>query len=543
MITKEVSYLLGLITGRGHIFIDEKRIIIEFAHKNKKVYGIAYCPKCGDMATEQKDNNEEKNLICKSCNTIVDKSVKNEYEQHNSTILSIKQVIIPFIDRVVNGKYEIIGNDHMTFLVIDFEENIELFNKILKDFNNKTGFDSFDIPSEIYHENREIKIEFINGIMDTASFPSAGGWLNRDGENGHGRMRSYFQIVRNWKMPVQLCNFLKKELGLPIHTIDWGHPNIRDSNMNDYFDSNPLSWSREHQIKFFPEYYNEFKMRLNHKQEMFKELISHNIKVKFSNLDDCDPPSPVGLEKIKPFHFEELNTKIPKQIRKHYDAYWQICNDMGCIFCQEKLEKSNNKDIYFLTGKDEMLSFEDLKNKYDEKRNKLKNSINEIKKQKKEKTENIKIKKIRGDPEKQLYEPISNWLKKYLIKNGYKDVIVQETASFHLDRFISRNEIFSDFDFCENYKIKPDIVGFLLDINKLVFVEVKINELTLKDIGQLIGYCLVAKPKESILISPRPPSINLIKILKSNPYLLEYGDGKRIKLANWDGEKGKLLEF
>ena len=41
------AYLIGLMCGRGHIFRKDKRIIIEFAHKNKVIEGIAHCEKCG----------------------------------------------------------------------------------------------------------------------------------------------------------------------------------------------------------------------------------------------------------------------------------------------------------------------------------------------------------------------------------------------------------------------------------------------------------------------------------------------------------------
>jgi len=54
IIDKELGYLIGLMCGRGHIILKDKKIIIEFAHKNKEVYGIAYCPNCDGLATEEK---------------------------------------------------------------------------------------------------------------------------------------------------------------------------------------------------------------------------------------------------------------------------------------------------------------------------------------------------------------------------------------------------------------------------------------------------------------------------------------------------------
>jgi len=38
-----LAYLLGLIVGRGHIFHTQERVIIELAHKNEFLAGIAHC--------------------------------------------------------------------------------------------------------------------------------------------------------------------------------------------------------------------------------------------------------------------------------------------------------------------------------------------------------------------------------------------------------------------------------------------------------------------------------------------------------------------
>lgn len=51
ILNDSLAYILGLLCARGHIYPTSKRIVIEFAHKNKTIEGIAYCPKCGEMAT------------------------------------------------------------------------------------------------------------------------------------------------------------------------------------------------------------------------------------------------------------------------------------------------------------------------------------------------------------------------------------------------------------------------------------------------------------------------------------------------------------
>ena len=69
---------------------------------------------------------------------------------------------------------------------------------------------------------------------------------------------------------------------------------------------------------------------------------------------------------------------------------------------------------------------------------------------------------------------------------------------------------------------------------ELAFMEVKANELTLEDVGQLLGYCLVAQPVEAILVAPSPPSLTLQKILRTHKGLLEYAENRSIEIGFWN---------
>ena len=234
-----------------------------------------------------------------------------------STISSLNEVIIPFLSKRFKINYDIVGNDHITLLILDFSNKHDEFENILKKFNSKSGFDSFEIPKELHSCDRQVKIEFVNGLLDTSGFFNAGSWLIREGNNGFGVMRGYFQIVRNWKIPVQICDFLHEEFSLTIQTIDWGHPNMRDQ-------ANIFAWAREHQVKFFPEDYRIFKLKIRHKQKMFEELISHNQRIDFRG-KDVFGVSKINQGQIKPFHPAENDPRLPEELRgKHFDASWQI---------------------------------------------------------------------------------------------------------------------------------------------------------------------------------------------------------------------------
>jgi len=529
----EESYLYGLIAGRGHLYKDSKIIAIEFSHSNEFVDGIAHCPKCGWLATKPKGNED---LKCKNhnCENIVDRNVKKRYNQPQSTINSLNNVIIPFLESEIKGEFEISANKSMTLLLINLQTNLKLFDEIEKEFNFAQSFDSFSIPNVIHKSQKEQKIEFINGLLDTSGFANAGGWLNRDGKNGHGRMRAYFQIVRNWKMPVEIDNFLRKYFGLPIQTIDWGHPNIRDGNLTEYYEDEKLtSWSREHQVKFYPEYYKQFRFRVSVKQELFQELIDHNLNVGFEEKQDWFPPGRITIGKVKANHPAENDLRIPEEAQKHFNAFWQVNMALGCEYLNMKKNISSHPEMYELTGED-IDGYKEKLIEYTNQSEKLYNEIVKKEKKNKSKTESQSTARApRTSPEAETYEPLVNFFKKHLAHKYNEPVEVFDTSSGNLNLFIKnkRLDILNELENFEKYRIRPDVVGFLNKQKKLIFVESKITTLDLSALGQLIGYCLVAKPIEAILVSTRSPSPTFVRILKANKNILKYDDDKTIQIA------------
>jgi len=532
---KQLAYLLGLICGRGHIISKDKKIIIEFAHKNKIAYGIAYCQKCGFLATSQKLDNEEKELVCKNCKTVVPVSNKKQYEQRESTIKSLKCEIIPFLSSDLNITHDIIGNDHMSLLLLDFNKDQKSFTNLIELLADKTSFDTFEIPKELSNFKKESKIEFINGLMDTAGFFNQGSWMPRSGKKGYGVMRGYFQIVRNWKMPVQICDFLNKEFLLNIQTIDWGHPNMRDQ-------ANIDAWAREHQVKFFPEDYTLFSPRIEHKKQRFSELCNHNKKIVF-NKKDIFGITPINIGQIKPHHPEENSSKLPKEIRDiHFDASWQIALELNCEYIKKQFNGAKNKKIFYLTGKDEPLNLKKELKKFKDIR---KVKTDEVESKRREVEEEISKKeaiRVRTNPEQKLYAPLCNYLTKYFSKKYNEKITFYDTSSFYLNRFISRSAFAKELEYYEEYKIKPDLVGFIITTKKVLMAEIKATELSLRDLGQLRGYCLVSNPEYAILISNKEPSLNLQKILKMNNNILNYFD-KTIHIGIWNGKEVEVLKI
>jgi hypothetical protein len=531
----EEAYLYGLITGRGHIYSDTNFIAIEFSHANEFIDGIAHCPKCGYLATKPK-NSKENFLVCKkdSCKTKVDPSVKKRYNQPFDTLYSLENIIIPFLSSAIQASFEISANKSMTLLLIDFSLNQDLFKRIISSFYPAQSFDSFKIPQEIKNSSIDRKIEFVNGLLDTSGFANAGGWLNRDGQNNHGRMRAYFQIVRNWHLPVEIDNFLRDNFNLPIHTIDWGHPNIRDGNLEEYYgDNKSASWSREHQVKFFPEYFGAFKFRITSKQSLFSELLQHNLQAVFNKNEDWFPPSKFGLAQVKAEHPGENDPRIPIEVRRHVNAFWQINLLMGCKYLQRLQSNCVHPEMFALNGEDAD-RFEETKLLFDQKSKKLHDDRFAFFQDKKrsEKTQPSK-RKARQTPEAETYAPLVSFFNTHLATKYSQNVTTFDTSAGNLNAFLKNkaSNILETFENCEKFRIRPDVVSFLENDKKLVFVESKVTPLDLLALGQLIGYCLVAQPLEAILISTQLPSPNFLRILKANKTLLQYSTDRFIKIA------------
>ena len=532
--TTSLFYLLGLICGKGYIL--EKSISINFPHHKKIVEGIAHCPKCGFLATKTINSTETtlkcKNSSCDNSRGGIDPNIKKKYYQRELFSKSINENVIPFLKSNLEFDYSLLASNAVTILTLK-NLNIDTLRFIKEFFDNKTSFDRFEINQNLNSEVNELKIEFVNGLLDSCSYPSAGGWLNRDGQNGHARMRSYFQIVRNWKLPIQIDNFLRDNFNIPTAKFDWGHPNIRDSNLQDYLNQNKTSFAREHQVGFFPEYFKQFKYRVSPKIELFKELLDHNLKVNFLNDDDwLKTKKKITTGKIKPNHPMEFDYRIPKEVRGHFDAEWQINLALGCKYLKEIQRKSKNSEVFRISGELDEDDLGKVKSYYKEiSENKFTN-INLDKKKKKKSIKSLE-KKI---SEQQTYKPLCDWLKNYIEKNLGEDSQVFDTSAQTLNNYLRTNlDNFSIIEEkiknLEDFEIRPDVVGISSTTNKIFFIESKIVSLGIKEVGQLWAYSVVANPETSFLISTKEISSSLLNIISNNKSFLNFAEDKKIQIG------------
>jgi len=292
IIDPDLAYLLGLIIGRGTIRVTNghRQLIIEFPFRN-----------------------------------LVAKGLKSKYET--------KDKISASLDEIINRMGELTGitphkRTTKTSVSITFDaiKNSYIWRIIDKLLKGKRSFREMEIPEPIFESDEDIKKELLRGIADVT------GSIGLGGRDQVGRHRVYVSILYdNWKLPIQICKLLQDSpLRIPVMTIDWGHPNIRNGHMTRYNRGSKEFWAKEHQLKIYAEYFEKIGFRIDHKNKILKELAEYN-KEKWPNRKSniCAPPK--KRLKSRTVHPEENSEKLPIFLKgKHCDSYWQVCLLVGC---------------------------------------------------------------------------------------------------------------------------------------------------------------------------------------------------------------------
>jgi len=286
----DVAYVLGLIVARGEIRDDTlKQIIIEFPYRNLEAVGI-----------------------------------KKKVDQRDKLLISVNRVR-DRIQELENVDIKVEERGQAIYLIMESHKETIFIRNIKYLLRGKRSHFEFEIPLEIFQSDESIKKEFMRGYADVAGSARAS---NRD---RRGRHRVYLDVLnRNWKLPVQLCQLLQDHLNIPVDTIAWGHPNIRDPKVKEYKKGNKSAWAREHQVKVYADEFMKIGFYVEHKQEILQELAEYNENQGFPKAKFCNPCKiTVGKKKLS--HPEENSPLLPPELcGKHFDSYKQICIALGC---------------------------------------------------------------------------------------------------------------------------------------------------------------------------------------------------------------------
>lgn len=309
----ELAYLLGMIAGKGSIIRgnSETDVIIRIPHKNLISEGL-------DAKLSVKASLDD---------------IRNAFEPLISTRLVTAQ------DR--------------SKTTIKFTKSNEdlLIREINRYLGRSNSCKDFRIPADIFSSSTDIKREFMIGLSDvTAHIRSSN--IAYSIPYHH---RVYVEIPVNWHMVADIGNILF-DLDVPIHTINWGHPNMRDPQLKYYNKGQRMFWNKEHQIKIFADEYEKVGFRIAHKMESLKKLADVNRqewdnlirkriakagevvkKERLSKLIGCLEAEhhkyywdTREVTKPKPIHPMENSEILPKEIQgQHFDSWKQICEILG----------------------------------------------------------------------------------------------------------------------------------------------------------------------------------------------------------------------
>jgi hypothetical protein len=126
------------------------------------------------------------------------------------------------------------------------------------------------------------------------------------------------------------------------------------------------------------------------------------------------------------------------------------------------------------------------------------------------------------------------------------NVRVVDSHNIKLSRLVNDLGLQSLFPQFNAWDVKVDITGIVSNakMGYVTLVECKVKQLTLRDVGQLLGYSRVVNPILSVLTSPAWASDPLITLLHDYGRLdvLEYGSEQRyIRIGRWDPTRAEII--
>ena len=289
-----MAYLLGMITGNGEVIRGNTttRISISIPHKNQLT-----------------DNNRDVLVYVRA------------------SIADIKQILEPFLGALLQH------SQRKTETTLYFEKLNEdyLIRDIIEYTEGSVSHENTRIHRYFFSCSFAEKKYFLRGLADVTGYI-------RDSNYAFKRPmhRVYIEVPHNWYLVIDICNLLKS-IDIPVQTIDWGHPNMRDGNLVKFLQGYPLFWKKEHQIKIYANEFIPVGFGIIHKREALQnyanELFNHFIiqdHIASETTHHFYWESLRTFHKNKPIHPGENDVFIPEEIRGfHFNRWTEIAEKLG----------------------------------------------------------------------------------------------------------------------------------------------------------------------------------------------------------------------
>ena len=284
----QMAYLIGMILGNGEVQRkpDATTITIELPHKN-----------------------------------LIDDEGREVAVYVKSSLADIRGVIEPLIGHSL----PISETKKATQFSFTKPNEDYTMREILRFIGNGVHHSTMTMNNELFGMTTDEKKELLRGMADVT------GYIRKSniafGQDGCHRV--YIEIPGNWQLVIDIANMLK-DLDIPVQTIDFGHPNFRDSNLKKYNEGKPYYWKKEHQVKIWANEFLPIGFNIVHKQRALEkyadELLEYLDEKKTHEFYWQKKPR----RKEKPIHPMENDDCLPESIRgKHYESWTELAKDLG----------------------------------------------------------------------------------------------------------------------------------------------------------------------------------------------------------------------
>lgn len=284
----QMAYLIGMILGNGEIQRrnDTTTITVELPHKNLL-----------------DDDGREVSVYVKS------------------SLTDIRNIVEPLI----GYSLPISQTKRATQFSFTMSNSNYIMREILRFIGNGVHHSTMTMNDELFNITTDEKKELLRGIADVTAYIRKSNMAY--GQKGSHRV--YIEIPSNWQMVINIANMLK-DLDIPIQTIDFGHPNFRDSNLEKYNEGKKYYWKKEHQIKIYANEFLPIGFNIVHKQKALIKYAEELLNYLDKNKTHRFYWEKTVRRKPKPIHPMENDDSLPLKIRgKHYESWTDLAKDLG----------------------------------------------------------------------------------------------------------------------------------------------------------------------------------------------------------------------
>lgn len=284
----QMAYLIGMILGNGEVQrkSDTTTITVELPHKN-----------------------------------LIDDEGREVSVYIKSSLADIRNIIEPLI----GYSLPISQNKRATQFSFTKPNEDYTMREILRFIGNGVHHSTMSMNDELFNMTTDERKELLRGMADVT------GYIRKSniafGQDGCHRV--YIEIPGNWQLVIDIANMLKS-LDIPVQTIDFGHPNFRDSNLKKYNEGKPYYWKKEHQVKIWANEFLPIGFNIEHKQKALEKYADELLEYLDENKTHKFYWEKPTRKKEKPFHPMVNDEYLPEAIRgKHFESWTELAKELG----------------------------------------------------------------------------------------------------------------------------------------------------------------------------------------------------------------------